>query len=120
MFTAPFATAAQRLAPEPNYLFIESRSSSRDSFGCTTASALARGGASVVLLLVQNAALAARHGAHAPQLDEAAAAGVALLADDFALRERGIARERMRPDVEPVPIDVVIDRLIAGWQVIWH
>ena len=104
----------------PNYLFIESRGSPRDTFGCTTASALARGGASVVLLLVQNAALAARHRAHAPQLDEAAAAGVALLADEFALRERGIARERLRPGVEPAPIDVVIDRLVDGWHVIWH
>jgi hypothetical protein len=104
----------------PNYLFIESRGRPHDTFGCTTASALARGGSGVVLLLVQNATLAARHGAYAPQLDEAAEAGVALLADEFALRERGIARERLRPGVEPAPIDVVIDRLVDGWHVIWH
>src|SRR5262245_19374971 len=105
----------------PNYLFIESRGgSARDPFGSTLAGALARDGARVTLMLVQNGALAARHGAHAPQLDELAAAGVAVLADEFALRERGIARGRLRPDVEPASLDVVIDRLLDGWHVIWH
>ena len=41
----------------PNYLFIESRgASTRDAFGGTLAGALARDGAGVALLLVQNAA----------------------------------------------------------------
>ena len=105
----------------PNVLFIESRSGgASDPFASTLAGALARDGAGVALLLVQNGALAARHGAQAPQLDALAAAGVPVFADEFALRERGIARDRLRPGVETAPIDIVIDRLLDGWQVIWH
>ena len=105
----------------PNYLFIESRGAdARDAFGGALAGALARDGASVALLLVQNGALAARREARAAQLDELTAAGVPVFADEFALRERGIPRDRLRPGVEPVLIDVVIDRLLDGWHVIWH
>ena len=105
----------------PNVLIIESGgAATRDGFDHTLAATLARNGAGVVLLLVQNGALAARHGARAPQLDALAAAGVRLFADEFSLRERGIARDRLRPGVEPAPIDIVIDRLLDGWHVIWH
>ena len=105
----------------PNVLFIESRGAGvRDAFSGTLAVALARDGAQVALLLVQNGALAARREARAAQLDELTAAGVPVYADEFALRERGIARDRLRPGVEPVLIDMVIDRLLDGWQVIWH
>ena len=105
----------------PNYLFIESRgASARDAFGNTLAGALARGGAGVALLLVQNGALAARRGAGAPLLDDLTAAGVPVFVDEFALRERGIASDRLRPGVESAPLDIVIDRLLDGWQVIWH
>ena len=105
----------------PNYLFIESRGpGARDAFGGALAGALARDGARVALLLVQNGALAARRDARAPLLDELAATGVPVFADEFALRERGIARDRLRPGVEPALIDIVIDRLLDGWHVIWH
>jgi len=105
----------------PNYLFIESRGGEpRDPFCSALAGALARDGASVTLLLVQNGALAARRGAQAPQLDKLAAAGVAVLADEFALRERGITHERLRAGIEPASLDIVVDRLLDGWQVIWH
>jgi intracellular sulfur oxidation DsrE/DsrF family protein len=104
-----------------NYLFIESRGGEpRDAFGGALAGALARRGARVELLLVQNGALAARRRARAPQLDQLAEAGVAVLADEFALRERGIARDRLRPGIEPAALDTVIDRLLDGWHVIWH
>src|SRR5262245_49484860 len=104
-----------------NVMFIVSRGvDSRDAFDPALATALQRDGASVTLLLVQNGALAARRGARVPQLDELAAAGVSVCADEFSLRERGIARDRLRPGVEPVPIDIVIDRLLDGWHVIWH
>jgi intracellular sulfur oxidation DsrE/DsrF family protein len=104
-----------------NVLFIESRGAdARDAFGGALAGALVRDGGRVAVLLVQNGALAARRGARAQQLDELAAAGVSVFADEFALRERGISRDRLRPGVEPALIDVVIDRLLDGWQVIWH
>ena len=108
----------------PNVLFIESRShfdGAREPFAATLACALAsRGAGRVAMLLVQNGALCARAGAQAPQLDALAAAGVSLHADEFSLRERGIAVERLRPGVEAVPLDIVIDRLLEGWRVIWH
>lgn len=105
-----------------NYLFIESRGggAAGDPFAGALAGALARSGAGVAMLLVQNGALAARTGARAPQLDALAAAGVPVFADEFSLRERGIARDGLRPGVEPAPIDMVIDRLLDGWHVIWH
>ena len=53
-------------------------------------------------------------------LDELTAAGVPVFADAFALRERGIPSDRLRPGVEPALLDIVIDRLLDGWQVIWH
>jgi intracellular sulfur oxidation DsrE/DsrF family protein len=110
--------------PSPNYLFIESRSdfdTARDSFAGSLACALAsRGGGRVAMLLVQNGALCARRAACAPKLDALAAAGVSVYADEFSLRERGIAADRLRPGVEPAPLDIVIDRLLDGWRVIWH
>ena len=109
---------------DPNVLFIESRShfdGAREPFAAALACALAsRGSGRVVMLLVQNGALSARAGAQAPQLDALAAAGVSLHVEPFSLRERGIAVERLRPGVEPAPLDMVIDRLLEGWRVIWH
>ena len=84
------------------------------------AMALARDGAAVSVLLVQNGVLPARTGARAPQLAHLAAAGVTVLADAFSLRERGIAADRLSAGVQAVPLDIVIDRLIDGWQVVWH
>jgi hypothetical protein len=107
----------------PNYLFIESRGDfdgRREAFGGALAATLAREGARVAMLLVQNGALAARRGARSPQVDTLVAAGVAVLADEFSLRERGIPPDRLRRGVEPAPLDVVIDRLLDGWHVIWH
>ncbi len=76
-----------------NYLFIESRDpfESRDTnFVSETAAALQKRGNDVTVFLVQNGVLGARknaRGAHLPKLSEV---GVRLLADDFALKERGI------------------------------
>ena len=106
-----------------NYLFIESRSDfngRHEAFGGTLAATLARNGARVTMLLVQNGALMARRGARSSRFDVLVAAGVAVLADEFSLRERGIATDRLRPGVEPARLDVVIDRLLDGWHVIWH
>lgn len=109
---------------DPNVLFIESRShfgGAHVPFAAAIACELAgRQGGRVDMLLVQNGALGARGGAQSPQLDALAAAGVGLYADEFSLRERGIAVERLRPDVKPVPLDIVIDRLLEGWRVVWH
>lgn len=104
-----------------NYLMIESRDSfAREGFCGALARTLARDGSQVAVLLVQNGVLPARRGARADALAALAAAGVALFADEFSLRERGIAADRLGHGVQPVPLDMVIDRLADGWRVVWH
>jgi hypothetical protein len=47
-------------------------------------------------------------------------AGVEVLADAFALRERGIAADRLTTGVAAAPLDVVAERLATGWRAQWH
>lgn len=103
-----------------DYLILESRTPARESAAAELASALARAGKTVTLFLVQNGVLAAREGAVAPAVDGAASAGVEVVADDFSLRERGIADTRLRADVLPAPLARVVDAMCSGSKVIWH
>jgi hypothetical protein len=104
-----------------NYLLIESRDPfAREGFCTALARSLARDGQHVEVLLVQNGVLGARAGAHAGALAGMANAGVALHADEFSLRERGIAADRLGHGVRPASLDLVIDRLAEGWRVVWH
>jgi hypothetical protein len=41
-----------------------------------------------------------------------------VLADDFSLAERGIAK--LADDISKSPIDVVVDHLAAGHKTLWH
>jgi intracellular sulfur oxidation DsrE/DsrF family protein len=81
---------------------------------------LARAGNQVTLFLVQNGVLAARRGARSGTLSALAEQRVEVLADEFSLRERGIAASRLAPGVAPASLDVVIDRLADGWKTLWH
>ena len=72
----------------------------------------------VTLLLVQNAVFAARPSAQAPGLRALVGAGVKVLADEFALKERGITK--LLDGVASSPIDVVVDHLEAGHKTLWH
>jgi predicted peroxiredoxin len=81
---------------------------------------LAALGHEVTLFLVQNAVLMARRGTATEPLRAASAAGVAVLADDFSLRERGIPAERMVEHVTAESIDVVVAKLAAGHKTFWH
>lgn len=104
-----------------NYLFIESRDPFDGETWCSElARTLAHGGAQVAVLLVGNGVLPARAGARAPALVQLRAAGVGVFADEFSLRERGIAADRLSPGVQAAPLDIVVDRLIDGSTVIWH
>jgi len=103
------------------YLLIESR----DPFESNDVGyyyGLARGlmgvGNQVTLFLVQNAVLAARPSAQAPQLRELIDAGIKVLADDFALKERGITK--LLDGVEIAPIETVVNHLEAGHKTLWH
>lgn len=105
------------------YLLIESR----DPFDANDvahfydlAEGLARKGNAVTLFLVQNGVLPARPGTRSAALGELAAAGVEVLADDFSLRERGIAADGLAHGVTAAPLDVVIDGLAEGRKTLWH
>lgn len=84
------------------------------------ASGLAKEGNTVTLFLVQNAVLAARKSARSDALAKVAAAGVEILADEFSLRERAVARDRLVAGVKPAPIDVVVDQLAEGRKAIFY
>jgi hypothetical protein len=103
------------------YLLIESRDpfeSNDVGYYYELARGLRESGNLVTLLLVQNGVLAARPSAQAPGLIAIANAGVKILADDFALKERGITK--LRDGVQVAPIDVVVDHLEAGHKTLWH
>jgi predicted peroxiredoxin len=105
------------------YLLIESR----DPFDSNDvaqyyalASSLAGEGNEITLFLVQNGVLPARPGIHSAALEALADSGVEILADDFSLRERGIAADGLAPGVRAAALDVVIDQLADGRKAIWH
>jgi sulfur relay (sulfurtransferase) DsrF/TusC family protein len=106
-----------------SYLLI----SSRDPFESVGASelfalatSLARAKDGVAVFFVENGVSAAVSGAGERWLTDLAAAGVELFADDFSLRERGIAADRVIASVRPTSLDVVIDALGGGHKVLWH
>lgn len=84
------------------------------------AAGLAREKNNVTLLLLENGVFAARESALSSELSSIAGEGVTVLADDFSLRERGIAAGRVIPRVRPSSLDVVIDHLAQGHRVLWH
>jgi hypothetical protein len=106
------------------YLLIESRdpreSSDVHGYFYELASGLARHGAPVTLFLVQNGVFPARRSSQTGPLEALTRAGVEVLADEFSLRERGIAADRLAAGVGAAPLDLVIDRLAEGRQALWH
>jgi hypothetical protein len=109
---------------QSHYVFIESRDpfdSADTGFVADTAAALRRRGRPVTVFLVQNGVLgsrAAAHGSHVPRLTEA---GATVLADDFSLRERGIAVGELTDGVRPSAIGTLVDLLVQpGTKAVWH
>jgi sulfur relay (sulfurtransferase) complex TusBCD TusD component (DsrE family) len=103
------------------YLLIESRDpfeSNDVAYYYELARGLAEAGNQVTLFLVQNAVLAARPSARASTFQALVGSGIKILADDFALRERGITK--VLAGVEVAPIEVVVDYLEAGHKTLWH
>ena len=85
------------------------------------AASLARGGAAVAVYLVQNGVLGAR-ALPDPAIRSAHQSGVQILADEFSMRERGIAPDEVQAFVEPIGMDAWVRRLLAAGtpKVIWH
>jgi predicted peroxiredoxin len=126
-FTARRARNALRTSPEESfvtsYLLIESR----DPFGstafrrrCELAAALRTGGSDVTLFLVENAALGARAAVRLPALEKLAKLGVQLLADEFALRERGIGGGEIMPGVRSAGPEMLVQLLASGARATWN
>jgi len=107
-----------------HYVFIESRDpfETRDTrFLVDTATALKQLDNEVTVFLVQNGVLACRKKAVGSHLPELARAGVALLADDFSLCERGIQAAEMTAGIQPSSIDSLVDLLAReNTKAIWH
>ncbi len=105
------------------YLLVESR----DPFDRRPANDLAALAAElatepnqVTLFLIQNGVLEARDGAAAARLGALRELGVTVLADEFSLRERGIAPERLSPLVSSASLGVVVAHLARGDRTLWH
>ena len=103
------------------YLLIESRDpfeANDVGYYFELARGLVEAGNQVTLFLIQNAVLAARPAAQAPQLRALISSGIKILADDFALQERGITK--LLDGVDIAPIEIVVDHLEAGHKTLWH
>jgi sulfur relay (sulfurtransferase) complex TusBCD TusD component (DsrE family) len=103
------------------YLLIESRDpfESHDVlYYYDLAKGLAESGNQVTLFLAQNGVLPARPSAQSAALVALVRSGVTVLADDFSLQERGIAK--LAEGVTAAPIEVVVDHLAAGDKTLWH
>ena len=103
------------------YLLIESRDpfeSNDVGYYYDLAKGLVEDGNQVTLFLLQNGVLAARPSIQSAKLEALARSGVTVLADDFSLQERGIAR--LADGVAAAAIDVVVDQLAAGHKTLWH
>jgi predicted peroxiredoxin len=105
------------------YLLIESRDpfDSRDCLRYVElAAGLAREGHAVTVFLVQNGVFTARRGAQTEALAEAVKAGVEVLADEFSLRQRGIASNALAAGIKAAPIDTLVDQLAEGRKALWY
>ena len=77
-------------------------------------------GDTVEILLAQNGVMPARAGAKADALAGVVQAGIAVIADDMAMKERALKPSDLARGVKPAPIGIVVERMAAGWNVIWH
>ena len=105
------------------YLLIESRDpfdSNDTRFCCDLATQLSGAKHDVTVFLVQNGVLPARQGARSGDLAKLAGTGVSVLADSFSLKERGIDEGKLTAGIKAAQLDVVLDALAEGTQVIWH
>jgi predicted peroxiredoxin len=105
------------------YLLVESRDphsagSAEQFYGMAVE--LARAGNEVTLFLVENGVFPARRSPFSDALQRVSQAGVEVLADEFALRERGITNARLVEWVKPAPLEVIVDQLAAGRKAIWQ
>jgi predicted peroxiredoxin len=104
------------------YLLIESRDPQEASAVgefADLARDLKAAGNDVTLFLVQNGAFAARKGFAGSQVETLK--GVSVLADDFSLRQRGIANGDLAPGVKIAGMGELVDLLVQpDVRPMWH
>ncbi|MCO4747553.1 MAG: DsrE family protein [Proteobacteria bacterium] len=101
-----------------NYTFIASRDPvDGDAMVHELSRDLSSAGHDVVLFLVENGTFLARSGVCDDVKAELADAGVTMLADAFALAERGIEASG---GVQGASLETLVDHLAAGRKVVWH
>ena len=106
-----------------SWLLVETRDPSmcRDvDFTAALAAGLARKGEPATLFLAGNGVFAARAGSRDGDLRALLRGGVRVLADRSALRERGLEEADLIRGAETAELDVVLDALASGAQVIWR
>ena len=106
------------------YVLIESRDPF-DSADCKNfrdlASGLAKEGNEVAFFLTQNGVLPARRGCAAEGSLAELGRSVSVLADEFALRERGIDAGALVEGVRPASIDALVALIMEdGRKALWH
>ena len=82
--------------------------------------AMRQAGRRCTLMLAENGVFGAREAARSAILSGLVEAGAEILADSFALRERGIPEDALAAGISAADLDVVIDRLAAGATVVWR
>jgi len=105
-----------------NYLIFQSRDPFEGAdvvHDYELASDLAKGGNQVTLFLIQNGVLPARKCAQSERLSQLAKDGVSVLAEEFSLRERGIAADSLTDGVTSAKLELAVDKLAAGDKAFW-
>jgi len=104
------------------YLLIESRDPYESkSFGtrCDLAASLARDGNETTVILVENGVFAARSSGQIRELERTSRAGVSVIADEFALRERGIGASDLAQWIKAVRLEELIVQMGMGARALW-
>jgi hypothetical protein len=79
------------------------------------------GSAATTVVLAQNGVLGARRGSAAEVALARLAASARVVADDFALRERGVRPDELVAGVGVTTMDEVVGLMLAdGCRVLWH
>lgn len=105
------------------YFFIQSRepySDARARHQYRLAMDLCEAGHEVTVLLVQNGVLPARVSAHSDEFEQLLSSGVTVLADEFSLSQREVAKTDLKPAVMPGDVTLGVDALLAGDKVMWN
>ncbi len=106
-----------------DYLFIQSQdpfTEARTTNQYQLAIDLHDAGHKVTLLLVQNGVTPARAQAQSTHFEKLLSSGVTVAVDDFALQQREIPSDTLKPSITVASLELAVDALLAGHKVIWN